>query len=157
MRGWPVTEQLLWSFKSPGGFNFSRPVVAGGVVWASTTGGQVFAVRASDGSVLWEEPVDWHPGNPVVHFDHIWGTSLVAVAEQYGGTNGYLKAFDPNTGAHLWTSSVPVAQPGSGCTDPIVIPIFGEGNFQVQLGTDDGTLMTFSAANGQLLWQQALS
>ncbi|HEY4934256.1 MAG TPA: PQQ-binding-like beta-propeller repeat protein [Terriglobales bacterium] len=103
---------LLWTFKNPRDFNFQIPVVAGGVVWASTVGSQVFALRASDGSVLWEVQLDGHPGAPVVHFDHVWGTSLVAVAEQDGGSPGFLIALDPNTGATKWISSVPVSQPG---------------------------------------------
>ena len=139
---------LLWSFKNPSDFNFQVPVVAGGVVWASSVGNQVFAFRASDGSVLWEVQLGGHPGAPVVHFDHVWGTSLVAVAEQDGGTPGYLIALDPNTGATKWISSVPVSQPGWSCSDPIVIPHF-ENGFQVQVGTFDGTLLTFNALNGR--------
>ena len=146
---------LLWSFKNPSDFNFQVPVVAGGVVWASSVGNQVFALRASDGSVLWEVQLGGHPGVPVVHFDHVWGTSLVAVAEQDGATPGYLIALDPNTGARKWISSVPVSQPGWSCSDPIVIPHF-ENGFQVQVGTFDGTLLTFNALNGQLNWQKQL-
>jgi outer membrane protein assembly factor BamB len=147
---------LIWRFTNPRNFNFQRPTAAGGVVWATTEGNQIYALRVSDGAVLWEVEINGHPGVPVVHFDHTWGTSLVAVAEQNGAVPGYLKAFDPNTGRALWTSSDPVSQPGGSCTDPIVIPHF-ENGFQVQVGTFDGTLMTFSASNGQLLWQRPLS
>ena len=51
---------------------------------------------------------------------------------------------------------MPVSQPGWSCSDPIVIPHF-ENGFQVQVGTFDGTLLTFNALNGQLNWQKQIT
>lgn len=147
---------LLWSFTNPRNFNFNVPFIAGGVVWASTVGNQLFALRASDGSVLWEASLGGHPGVPVVTFDHRNGLSLVAVAEQNNAGPGFLRGFDANTGAALWTSSVPVSETGESCTDPIIIPHF-EGGLQVQIGTFDGRLMTFNAYTGQLAWEKAIT
>lgn len=147
---------LLWSFTNPLDFNFQVPKVAGGVVWASTVGNQIFALRASDGSMLWEGQIDGHPGAPVVLFDHEIGLSLVAVAEQNGATAGFLKGLDANTGAPLWTSNVPVSQDGQSCTDPIVAWLTEDGPM-IQVGTGDGTLMSFAAEDGQLVWQRQLS
>jgi outer membrane protein assembly factor BamB len=92
----------------------------------------------------------------VVTFDHPRGLSLVAVAEQDGGGSGFLRGFDANTGAALWTSSVPVSGPGESCTDPIVIPHF-EGGLQIQIGTFEGNIMTFNAYNGLLAWEKAIT
>jgi len=147
---------LLWKFTNPSNFNFNTPVVAGGVVWASSAGNQLFALQAGDGSVLWEATVNGHPGIPVLFFEHdYYNVSLVAVAEQAENFPGYLRAFDANTGAELWTSSMPVAQAGELCTDPILIP--AENGHQIQIGIFEGALMTFNAFNGQLTWQKNLT
>ena len=147
---------LLWSFRNPRFFSFQVPMVAGGVVWASSAGNEVYALDASNGNALWEVALGEHPGVPAVGFDHPNGLSLVAVAEQNGISVGFLQGIDANTGARLWTSNVPVSQEGGSCTDPIVIPHF-EGGLEVQVGTADGALMTFNPYDGQLLWQRQLT
>jgi outer membrane protein assembly factor BamB len=65
---------------------------------------------------------------------------------------GYLHAFDPNTGAPIWTSSVAVTQPGWSCTDPII----AAGSL-IQVGTFDGTLLSFDIHTGQLVWKRRTS
>jgi outer membrane protein assembly factor BamB len=156
---------LLWSFQNPNpnrNVRFGEPVIAGGVVWASTGGNQVapavgnkvFALRASDGSLIWEVDVGAVPTDPVVLFDHPNGLSLVAVAEQNGAA-GFLQGIDANTGARLWTSNVPVSQ-GSSCTAPILISFNAFGFEQLLVGTQFGGLMAFSPFNGGLIWQNRL-
>ena len=146
---------LLWSFKNPRDFNFQVPVAAGGVLWASTVGNQVFAVRASDGQVIWEVELGGHAGAPALIFDHPQGLSLVAVAEQDGASAGFLQGIDANTGARLWTSNVPVSQAGWSCSDPIAFATYG--GVEVQVGTLDGTLMAFNGFDGQLFFQRQLT
>lgn len=144
---------LLWSFRNSQSFNLQRPVVAGGVVWTTSVGSQLIALRASDGTLVWEASVGAHPGPPAVVFDHLRGLSLVTVAEMSGFGDGFLRGFDANSGTPLWTSNDPVTHAGQSCTDPIIVPHF-EGGVQVQLGRVDGSIATFSAYTGQLQWSR---
>src|SRR5262249_22549327 len=116
---------------------------------------QVFALRATDGTVLWEAQFGARPGPPVVLFDPDL-LPLVAVAEQEGVGPGFLRAFDANSGADLWTSSDPVSQAGQSCTDPIIIPHFETGGRLIQVGTFDGRLMSFLPRSGGLAWERQL-
>jgi outer membrane protein assembly factor BamB len=148
-----ATGTLLWSYRNSHNFNFQRPATAGGVVWASTVGNEVYAFRASDGAVLWVVQTGIHGlTRPLMYFDHTQGLSLLAVAEQNGVNPGFVKALDANTGALLWTSSDPVSSQGGSCSDPIVIS-----RGLVQVGTWDGRLMTFRGRDGRLVWARSLT
>jgi outer membrane protein assembly factor BamB len=80
----------------------------------------------------------------------------VAVAEQNGGGPGFLQGIDANTGARLWTSTVPVSQAGQSCSDPIAIP-FPHFPAAIEVGTFDGTLMSFDSLAGSLVWQRQIT
>jgi outer membrane protein assembly factor BamB len=152
-----ITGVLLWSFRNPRDFNFQVPIVAGGVVWASTVGNQVFALNAANGSLMWEVELGGHPGAPIVYFNHDIRLSVVAVAEQDGVSPGFLQGIDANTGVRLWTSNVPVTQAGESCSDLILAAPAGSEAAQIQMGNFDGRLLSFNAQTGELQWERDLT
>jgi outer membrane protein assembly factor BamB len=150
--------QLLWSFKTPRNANFHLPMAAGGVVWATSEAFEIVALNASNGSALWEVRGVLFPGPPAVHFDHNFGLALLVYSEGFGIGPGFLRGLDANTGAQLWTSSAPVSQPGMQSSIPIIIqPNQFFGDFQVQVGSSDGSLMSFNVFDGQMFWQAQLN
>jgi outer membrane protein assembly factor BamB len=150
--------QLLWRFKSPRNANFHLPMAAGGVVWATSEAFDIVALNASNGGVLWEVRGVLFPGPPSVHFDHNYGLALLVYGEGFGTGPGFLRGLDANTGAQLWTSSAPVSQSGMQSSIPIIVqPNQFFGDFQVQVGSSFGTLMSFNAFNGQMFWEEQLN
>ena len=92
----PATGQVVWSVQLPGQYAFSSPpTFRAGTVYTGGAGsaGTVYAVRASDGAVLWTQGVgNGDDSSPAV--------TATAVYVSYGCEQTY--AFDPVTGAPLW-------------------------------------------------------
>ena len=147
--------QLLWRFKSPRNANFHMPMAAGGVVWATSEAFEIVALNASNGGVLSDVRGVLFPGPPSVHFDHNYGLALLVYSEGFGTGPGFLRGLDANTGAQLldFIGSGVAARYASVHPWIIVQPDQFFGDFQVQVGSSFGTLMSFDAFNGQMFWE----
>ena len=53
----------LWSYRIEGRL-CGAPVVVDGVVYASVAEGTIYALQASDGTLLWRSPIDLGPDVP---------------------------------------------------------------------------------------------
>ena len=85
--------ELLWSFPT-GGAVQSSPAIVNGVVYVGSNDGNVYALKASTGAVLWSFPVGF--GGP--------GTSpAVANGVVYVGA---LYALNARTGAIVWSDGI---------------------------------------------------
>jgi len=93
-----------WVFTG-GGSNPAQsvPVAAQERVFSGSTTGTVFAIRAWDGTELWNAPAPFaglfFANNPTIAGD----TLIVGYAERFPGWRGGLAAFDVASGALLWT------------------------------------------------------
>jgi len=110
--------------------------IAGGVAYAGADK-TVFALRASDGTLLWRSNIDGGVGDqPVV----AGGVVYVTASTDSTATLYALRAGD---GAQLWhrTSN------GTEISTPIVA------NNVVYVGTQEGEVLALRAGNGNVLWQ----
>ena len=140
---------MIWRFKTS--CTISSPVVARGVVFVTTSGGdmascdqpgkgsRVYALKASTGRVIWSSSAD----NRETGFTTpVLANGVVYVA---GGTyfcRGGVYAFKASTGSMLWTS-----KPSSFCS----LPIVSDGT--VYAASGDGHLYAFHASQGSIMWQ----
>ena len=127
----PLTNQTLWSFAtSP---ILSSPTVTGGVVYVGSNDGKVFALKTSNGAVLWS----YQSGGAVY--------SSPAVADgmvYFGSWDKYVYALNALTGAVLWTF-----QTGSYVqSSPAVV------NGVVYIASYDASVSALNATTGRLLW-----
>ncbi|MCX4396589.1 PQQ-binding-like beta-propeller repeat protein [Streptomyces sp. NBC_00053] len=131
------------------GGNISYPIVAGGRVFVTATspderGTVLHAIDAATGENAW---------GPVDLGDSSWWSALA-----YGGGrlyaqkyDGVLTAFNPVTGAKIWT----VALPGQySFTSP---PTFAGGVVYTGGAGSGGTLYAVNAADGTVLWTQPVA
>lgn len=137
MQAWDAgTGALDWSTALPGQYSFSSPPTAsGGLVYTggAGSGGTLYAVSESSGSVVWTAPVEnGDNSSPAV------SSSGVYVSYACGQTYD----FDPSTGAQTWHVNT-ACEGGGGKT-----PVLANGDLYVRDSQFPGV---FDAATGNLL------
>lgn len=125
------------------------PTVANGTVYVAARNGTGWAVRASDGKVLWQAT-----GNAAT--SGVTGVSAPAVSGKtviFPFASGQLLAVDADTGMQLWSAQVAGTRPGRAIAmirdvtgDPVIA-----GNM-VLAGTSSGRTDAFDLATGAKLW-----
>lgn len=141
---------VMWRLPIAAADGYARgtPAVSNGVIYIGTNNGSMYAVRVSDGSVLWHVartggfdaiPLDISPlvDNGMVFIEGKQGA---------GGQNLALFAMRASDGKLLWSKSQEVA-PGPMVNQPQIIEgvIYADGNV--------GGLDALREADGSLLWQ----
>ena len=104
-------------------------------------GGQMTALRASNGSVRWTASA----GGPV------YGTAAVAFGHVYAGTlTGGMNAFNEDNGSRSWSTSTGgyVYSAGAAAKAPGTPP-------SVYFGSYDGTVYALNAQSGSIRWSQS--
>jgi outer membrane protein assembly factor BamB len=143
-----LSPQVLWktnidvpSDLEYGSFSWSAPTIVNSVVYAgssfyasigydSVSWGDVFAFKASDGSVIW----DYRDNST----DKI-GTPIVQNGVVFFSASNYAGALDSSNGASLWNNTA------NGGTSPIVINgVFYDNNGHV--------VYALNATNGEQIW-----
>lgn len=122
------TGSLLWTTQLPGQYAFSSPPTAyNGIVYTggAGSGGTVYAVRESDGTVLWTGSVmNGDDSSPAVTSSGVYVS--YACAQTYD--------FNPGSGALLWHHST-TCEGGGGKT-----PVLGNGQLFVRDATGNVVL-----------------
>ena len=131
----------------------SPPMVNNGVMFVTTPYGQVLALNATTGDLIWryvhalpEDLSQLHPTNRGVA---LWGDRLFLAA-----TDDHLIALDAKTGKELWNTKVQDYQKGQYMTlEPLVV------NGKVMVGGSGGEfgvrgyVAAFDADSGKELWR----
>jgi alcohol dehydrogenase (cytochrome c) len=107
----------IWEYHHVGPSSDRGPnrgvAVYGDKVFFGTPDAVLVALNASTGNLIWEvklaEPEEgyWSPAAPMV----VKGKVLVGIAPGDRGLNGFIDAYDPETGKRLWRWS-PIPKPG---------------------------------------------
>ena len=138
------TGRMRWRYAA-GSAVTSSPAVVGGLVYAHTYDGRVFAVRAADGRPVWARSVGpparlaWgrESGDDYASSPAVVGTRLYV-----GAIDGNLYALDARTGAVIWR----LRTGGRIWSSPAVA------GGAVYVGSLDGKLYKANAADGALRW-----
>jgi len=110
-----------------------QPVLADGVLYVGVMNGEMNAINANTGTMLWRVL----PGGPIAH------TAAVADGRViYGSLDGAVYALSTSNGAQAWKYQTG----GPVLSAPAVV------NGKVYIGSNDGHLYALNAANGNLLW-----
>ncbi len=121
---------------------FTRLAAAYGLIYAMTPDGMLRGIDATTGALLWtaETPVPLYP--------HILSDQSIAVAggKVYIGSMTGLRAYDPGTGALLWSSSQIFD-----CSFSPVVATIGTNPLLVITGDFDGMIRAFDYS-GALRW-----
>jgi alcohol dehydrogenase (cytochrome c) len=169
---------MLWHFNHPTtqGLHIGHRGVAmyKGWLYCVTPDAHLISLNAKDGTVRWTKEVAdvtkgyWMTMAPLVIKDHV----LVGVSGDFDNLNGYLRSYDPNTGAMQWEwmSTPPLGAPNSttggmtwmtGTYDPeLNLTYWGTGNPTPVLsgatrpGDDPWTcsIVALNPDTGKLVW-----
>lgn len=122
------------------------PAISGGVVVAAYSSGEVFALRADNGRIVWTDALAFGRrtgamaslsdinGSPVIDRDRVYAISLA----------GHLVAIDLRSGARLWDQEV------SGVQTPWIAGEF------IFILTTDGEILCLSRRDGRIRWVRSL-
>ncbi len=96
--------QVLWTYQSASPYDIASPIEVGGVVYAADAQGNVIALNANSGTVVWSRAFGASMKmTPSLYDGHlVVGTFVVKPA-----TSSALFSLDPATGATQWTASLP--------------------------------------------------
>ncbi len=107
----------IWDYHHVGPSSDRGPnrgvAIYGDKVFFSTPDAMLVALNASTGNVIWEVKIAnwedgyWSPAAPMI----VKGKVLVGIAPGDRGLNGFLDAYDPETGKRLWRWN-PIPKPG---------------------------------------------
>jgi len=148
------TGELLWTFDFPAQVDLAGGVaVAAGIVYVNSSHGEIFALDAKTGNVL------WHTADPTITFSN---GLLVANGVLYASSghdkqdnnNPVLYAIAPRTGHLLWQHPLGVS-PYSAALDVKGDVVFTAVSREANLSSSNpgaSELMALNAANGQVLW-----
>lgn len=124
-----ASGKVLWQVTADG--QFSRPAVAGDLVYVGSADGTLRAFAIADGSEAWRAEVEGGVGSPAVAGD------LVVV-----GSGGALFALDAATGEQRWQFETGAYS---------ALPAIANGQVYVS-GSGDHTLDALDAATGETIW-----
>ena len=135
-----LTGKIRW--RAAVGVTESSPLVAGGLVVVGDWKGDVTALAARTGAVVWT----FHTGGKVKGAAALADGRLVI-----GSYDGSVYALDPRSGALLWKASAQerIGSRGTFYATPALA--FG----RVYIGATDGKVYSFGAESGKLRWSQS--
>lgn len=131
-----VTLEMRWAGTvGAASDRYSRlqPAVFGGVVYAVGGRGEISAIAADTGVVLW---------NTVLDIPVVGGVGVGERVVAAGSTDGVVVALSRSDGKELWRSSV--------AGEVLAAPAIGDDTMAVRTG--DGRLVGISLKDGALLW-----
>ncbi|MDR3642572.1 MAG: PQQ-binding-like beta-propeller repeat protein [Candidatus Doudnabacteria bacterium] len=123
---------------------FSSPVIHNGVVYFGAYDGNLYALRTDSGIPAWIfMEADWIGSSPALAPE----INLLFVGTEHAlqGKRGGIVALDMATGQKRWHYAMPEYTHGS----PAYIPWLK----QVIIGSNDGCVYLFNAADGKLIWK----
>jgi polyvinyl alcohol dehydrogenase (cytochrome) len=143
-----------WSFAT-GGWVTGTPVVSGGIAYVGSWDGNMYALRESDGSLVWNYMTELITDNCGRTFG-IDGTAAISNGKLYFGSAACnLYSLDAATGNLIWRT--PLADSTKGWhlwSSPLVF----DGKIYVGLASHcdspcvRGTVVCLDASNGKVLW-----
>ncbi len=126
--------EFLWRWHAPPLASRTQPVVAGGILYIGSLDGNMYALNAMTGEIIWTRET----GGPIRH-----SAAVVDGKVFFGSHDTNIYALDAATGGALW--SFPT---GAGIsTAPVV------GNGMVYIGSRDGFFYALDADTGYLQWK----
>lgn len=129
--------RLLWHYSEKPLLEFP-PVYAAGKLYAVDNNGNVFALDADTGRMLWKRRVGrLNASSPAYHKNRLYIVNLVP---------GHIVKLDARTGRVLWKRSLP----GRAESSPLVL------GRSVYFGCEDGKLYSLSTRNGNVRWTTQL-
>lgn len=151
------TLRARWTFRLPyvgawGSFT-SNPIVAGGVVYLEDPDSDVFALKLSTGTLLWQR--DYHSVTPS------GGPNGVALGYGllYGETEGSVFALDPHTGRQVWVRRL-ATNPREGIDmapqlydGKLLISTIPGNSTSFYAGGAWGVVYALDARTGKVLWR----
>jgi outer membrane protein assembly factor BamB len=138
----PDTNQTLWTYTTLGGVG-SSPTVAGGVVYVGSDDGNVYALNASTGSVVWSYATVYPDENYSFGVD---SSPAVVGNVVYVGAGQNVTALNALTGALVWNYT----------TGDIVESSPAVAGGVVYVGSDDGNVYALNASTGARVWNCTL-
>ena len=144
-----VTRLFTYAFPKNGGGAEDDPVESGGTLYATSSGGLVYAFDAATGAVRWT-----YAPSPVVQGTPNRGVAVDALRVYVLTPDDRLIALDRRSGHEVY--AVQVADPSTGAFESTA-PVVADGEVLVGVAGGDqgvrGFVAAYAAATGRRLWQ----
>ncbi len=161
---------MKWAFTTSGDVS-ATPTVEGGVVYFPDWGGNLYAVKAADGTMLWSHAIsdyDQTAGaisrvSPAIHGRDLIIGDIESGKVVHNGAN--IIAVDRTTGSMRWITQVDKHPAAIITGSPVVqgdVVYVGVSSSEESLATDNsypccsfrGSMVALDANTGRMLWQQ---
>jgi outer membrane protein assembly factor BamB len=128
----PSTNHTIWSY-TVGGYLWSSPAVAGGLVYVGSEDDNVYCLNASDGTWVWNYTTA----------GQVWSSPAVVSGLVYVGSHdGNVYCLNASTGTRLWNYTTA----GQVWSSPAVV------SGLVYVGSEDDNVYCLNASTGALIW-----
>lgn len=147
------TGAVVWRSVVPNAV-LATPAIGQGKVVVKTVDGQLCAFSTVNGQTLWL----YNHGAPILVMRHS-GTPIIVGNEVVTGfSDGKLSAFDLDSGRLMWEQTIATPQGDTDIqqvVDIVADPVYSAG--VIYVATYQGNIAAVNAANGNIIWQQAIS
>lgn len=154
-----------WSITAAGSV-FTTPTVAGGTVYFSDEGGELWAADARTGHVLWSRTVTSYLGYPAASrvSPAVFGDELIFGTANLSEKGTSVMAVNRLTGALLWNTQVDTNIAAWSTSSPVIyrgVVYVGVSSYEEGLATEPGyqcctfrgSVVALNATTGRLLWK----
>ncbi len=151
-----TTKSVLWTRSLPADNDLSSPAVANGLVYFGTWTGDVYALDADSGAIVWQTSIASADSWPQIYSPAVVnGTVYVSVSAYRTDPNDSshtpqvlsVYALDAETGAERWHTDVAAVDGFSDISDPVV------SGDMVYVSTMDQGVFALDATTGAIDWQ----
>ncbi|HJQ24702.1 MAG TPA: PQQ-binding-like beta-propeller repeat protein [Blastocatellia bacterium] len=144
-----------WSYQT-GGIVTGTPIVSGGMVYVGSWDGRMYALRESDGQVVWSLDAGQTPSNCAATYGIDSTAAIVDGRLYFGAASCALYAVNPANGNVIWRTQLADATRGWHLWSS---PLVFDGKIYVGLASScdapcvRGTVLCLNAATGAEMWR----
>jgi parallel beta-helix repeat protein len=132
-----LTGDIVWNYMTPSGISLSSPTIVDNVLYIGSTDEKIYALQASDGTLLWNYTT----------LGAVYSSPAVADGIVYiGSVDSNVYALNATTGTVIWSFTTG----GEVFSSPAVVDGI------VYIGSNDSKLYALNASSGELIWSYTI-
>jgi len=148
------TGNFLWKYQTQKGIPYSLPLFADGKVFVGDNSGNVYAIGAANGGLIWKKYLE---GAAVIHSSPAYddGIIFIGTEDSIGASSkpSHLYALDAETGEVIWKFAIDVVGGKLNLvhSTPAILDDI------VYFGAENGYFYALNSKDGSLVWKQKIA